>query len=77
MRPTVIAGGHGDDERDFVRPFATTLAALILVALAAEHGIVHLDAPIEFPRRLVLQHHLAKLLAHEPSAIPLEVELTG
>src|SRR5438128_1278147 len=75
LRPARIAGGDGDHERDLVGSLATALSALQLGLLATQDCVVHLDTPIELSGRFVLQHHGAELLAHEPGAIPLEVEL--
>jgi len=54
------------DERDFVGPSAPTLSAVEFAHLAAHHGIVHLDAAIEFTVFLIGLHDGVQLLALGP-----------
>ena len=65
QRPPVIAGLDGHDERGLVGPRTPTFAAIQLAFLAAEHGIVHLDATVELAARLALEHHRHQLVAHQ------------
>ena len=73
--PAVVAGCDRDDERDLVGPSAPTLSAVDLALLADHHGIIHLDAAVQFARGLALGHDVSELLAHQPGRVPFDVDL--
>ena len=66
----IIAGGNGDDERDFLRPPATALPTLIFMTLTTQDRIVHLDASVVLAGLFGTRHYGGQLLAHEPRAVP-------
>ena len=73
---SAFGGGlHRDDERDLVCASAPALAAVDLALLAAENGVVHLDAPLERAPRFDLGDRRSKLLAQASGRVPLDADL--
>ena len=67
----VLGGLDRGEERRLARAAASSLAC---AALAAEVGIVHLDAAVERLVLVALQHHLPELVVPRPGGVVADVE---